>query len=397
MNKENTYFHIDFDQIGKKNHLFPYHIYVCHPISKLYTPYLFANSPLTPEKKSFLEMLINKGAEIAISMAQKNTFLLHEKLSEDDIESLKVPETHRMVLLQEARKARLEEKKKNGEVFHFKDQLTKAIELDNWMPIIDEARENLMSLSVTISHTVSLAIFFAENLLVEDNLTNRIVALSYHLAQSSKMTDDASIGDLCTASFLSHIGFTQLDYRFSQQPQINHYGSDKKEYRKHSPLSQHLIRKSGLLISDRCLQIINQHHERYDGSGFPDNRIGSYIEPLALVLGCSSHLLEYAEGKVTGEKVPWPVLINNLKNKTLSPGLELAFGDTLYQSIIHLLDSKVSNSKSETKGWNFATGKMVNMIDAGIIDPVKVTRCALQNGASVATALITSNHAIVET
>ena len=62
-----------------------------------------------------------------------------------------------------------------------------------------------------------------------------------------------------------------------------------------------------------------------------------------------------------------------------------------------LIIEKVRNSKSETKGWNFATGKMVNMIDAGIIDPVKVTRCALQNGASVATALITSNHAIVET
>ena len=62
-----------------------------------------------------------------------------------------------------------------------------------------------------------------------------------------------------------------------------------------------------------------------------------------------------------------------------------------------LIIEKVRNSKSETKGWNFATGKVVNMIDAGIIDPVKVTRCALQNGASVATALITSNHAIVET
>ena len=58
-----------------------------------------------------------------------------------------------------------------------------------------------------------------------------------------------------------------------------------------------------------------------------------------------------------------------------------------------LILQKVNNSKE--KGWDFASGRMADMIEEGIIDPVKVTRCALQNGASVATALITSNHAIV--
>ena len=47
-------------------------------------------------------------------------------------------------------------------------------------------------------------------------------------------------------------------------------------------------------------------------------------------------------------------------------------------------------------GWDFAAGAITHMINDGIIDPTKVTRCALQNAASVAGALITSNHAIVE-
>jgi len=47
-------------------------------------------------------------------------------------------------------------------------------------------------------------------------------------------------------------------------------------------------------------------------------------------------------------------------------------------------------------GWDFASGTLTHMINDGIIDPTKVTRCALQNAASVAGALITSNHAIVE-
>jgi len=54
-------------------------------------------------------------------------------------------------------------------------------------------------------------------------------------------------------------------------------------------------------------------------------------------------------------------------------------------------------SESSEYGWDFASDSLSHLVEEGIIDPVKVTRCALQNGASVATALITSNHAIVET
>ena len=49
------------------------------------------------------------------------------------------------------------------------------------------------------------------------------------------------------------------------------------------------------------------------------------------------------------------------------------------------------------EGYDFKKSKMTNMLDAGIIDPARVTRCALQNAVSVAGTLITSNYAIVET
>jgi chaperonin GroEL len=46
-------------------------------------------------------------------------------------------------------------------------------------------------------------------------------------------------------------------------------------------------------------------------------------------------------------------------------------------------------------GYNFMTGTIVNMLEEGIVDPAKVTRCALQNAVSVASTLITTSHAIV--
>ncbi len=45
-------------------------------------------------------------------------------------------------------------------------------------------------------------------------------------------------------------------------------------------------------------------------------------------------------------------------------------------------------------GYNAATDEWVNMIDAGIIDPTKVTRSALQNAASVAALLLTTEAVV---
>jgi chaperonin GroEL len=47
-------------------------------------------------------------------------------------------------------------------------------------------------------------------------------------------------------------------------------------------------------------------------------------------------------------------------------------------------------------GWNLATENKVNMLSEGIIDPTKVTRCALENAASAAGTLLTTECVIVD-
>jgi chaperonin GroEL len=48
------------------------------------------------------------------------------------------------------------------------------------------------------------------------------------------------------------------------------------------------------------------------------------------------------------------------------------------------------------KGYNARTGEYVNMIQAGIIDPAKVSRTALQNAASVAGLLLTTDLMVTD-
>jgi chaperonin GroEL len=47
-------------------------------------------------------------------------------------------------------------------------------------------------------------------------------------------------------------------------------------------------------------------------------------------------------------------------------------------------------------GLNAATGEYVDMIDAGILDPAKVTRSALQNAASIAALFLTTEAVVAD-
>jgi chaperonin GroEL len=57
---------------------------------------------------------------------------------------------------------------------------------------------------------------------------------------------------------------------------------------------------------------------------------------------------------------------------------------------------KLRESKDENYGFNAQTEEYVNMLEAGIIDPVKVVRTALQDAASVAGLIITTEASIAE-
>ncbi|MHA5130755.1 chaperonin GroEL [Oenococcus oeni] len=55
-----------------------------------------------------------------------------------------------------------------------------------------------------------------------------------------------------------------------------------------------------------------------------------------------------------------------------------------------------AKSEKPEVGFNAATGEWVNMIDAGIVDPTKVTRSALQNAASVSAMILTTEAVVAE-
>ena len=103
----------------------------------------------------------------------------------------------------------------------------------------------------------------------------------------------------------------------------------------------------------------------------------AYINVLDAVAG-----LELAGDEGTGRNIVLRALEEPVRQIALNAGFEGS-----------IVIDRLKNSEAGT-GFNAATGEWVNMIEAGIIDPVKVTRSALQNAASVASLILTTEAVV---
>ena len=92
---------------------------------------------------------------------------------------------------------------------------------------------------------------------------------------------------------------------------------------------------------------------------------------------------EVAEEK-TGMQIVAKALQEPLKQIAINAGLE---GAVIVENV---------KTSSANEGFDALNEKYVDMIKAGIIDPTKVTRSALQNAASIAAILLTTEAAVVD-
>lgn len=335
MKYNKDYFYIQIKHL-KEGPIYPFQIHVYNNVNHQHTLYLHANSPLDKQKKQLLEYIIERGGEIAIKRKQSKTFLQAQKLSEADIPSLGQRKEHQLEKNQKMYQ-HLYEQRKEAKAFIFDHELKSAVNTDDFSEIIEQVKSEVLTFEVTSSSTISLAIFLAEALLTEDNYTNRIVAISYYVAKTINILDQEALADLIVASLLAHIGLTQVERSVFQGSLTEMPAQTNSSYKKHPALSQHLLRKSGVKLTDRCLKTIIEHHERADGSGYPNNKVEEYIEPLALVLGAVSHIFEHTIGLHDGNKRGFDTVITNIRNQSVSSGLELGFGDKILNGIEGLL------------------------------------------------------------
>ena len=96
-----------------------------------------------------------------------------------------------------------------------------------------------------------------------------------------------------------------------------------------------------------------------------------------------------AENVQGDEKTGVNIVLKSLE----APIRQIAFNAGIEGSII--ID-KIVNSGKVNYGFNAYTEEYTDMIDAGIVDPTKVTRSALENAASVASMVLTTESLVAD-
>ncbi len=94
--------------------------------------------------------------------------------------------------------------------------------------------------------------------------------------------------------------------------------------------------------------------------------------------------LDLIGDEATGVNIVRAALTAPLKQIAINAGLE---GGVVVEKV---------NSLPAGHGLNAATGEYVDMIKAGIVEPAKVTRCALQNAASIAALFLTTEVLVAD-
>ncbi len=115
------------------------------------------------------------------------------------------------------------------------------------------------------------------------------------------------------------------------------------------------------------------------------------------------------EGIVSGGGVAYVAAIKALDNIETSSLDEKVGVDIVRRALEEPLRQIANNAGAEGSvvvekvkalpdgmGFNALTGEYVNMIEAGIVDPAKVTRSALQNAASIAAMILTTETLVAE-
>jgi chaperonin GroEL len=106
---------------------------------------------------------------------------------------------------------------------------------------------------------------------------------------------------------------------------------------------------------------------------------------VALIQAAAKVQLDDLKGdEATGANIVFTACSAPLKQIAINAGLE---GGVVAEKVSHL---------EAGKGLNAATGEYVDMVAAGIIDPAKVTRSALQNAASIAALFLTTEAVIAD-
>ncbi len=147
--------------------------------------------------------------------------------------------------------------------------------------------------------------------------------------------------ELALAGLLHDIGITELPYQIQNTPPEKMTPDELMEYQKHPDLSINMIRSRKIAVSEQVTKIIQQHHELYNGDGYPRGLFGDRILKEAQILAIADRFDELTSDRGGNEKKLKPMeAVEKLRDEQLKNPAKIRYNPELLKNILSLFKSQ---------------------------------------------------------
>jgi response regulator RpfG family c-di-GMP phosphodiesterase len=113
-------------------------------------------------------------------------------------------------------------------------------------------------------------------------------------------SDESLLADLTVAAIFHDIGLVRIKPEVMAKHELKWAPDERKEYERHVEASVEILRESGAEFHPRVYRMITEHHEAYDGSGFPKGLKGTEIDENSALIHFANLFDRLCTGKETG-------------------------------------------------------------------------------------------------
>lgn len=130
-----------------------------------------------------------------------------------------------------------------------------------------------------------------------------VATISTIFAMISGYFNETELADLSMSGLLHDIGLALIPPEIVNKPMNSWNDRDFKILREHPLEGAQIIEEFGAELSPLVKLVIFQHHERFDGSGYPKKLRGIQIDERVQIVHLADLVADYMRGNVTGKEM----------------------------------------------------------------------------------------------
>lgn len=127
--------------------------------------------------------------------------------------------------------------------------------------------------------------------------------VSVMFALAIGFTDEQLLADMTVAAIFHDIGLVRVRPEVMGKAESLWSVAERKEYEQHVQGSVDILKESGTEFHPRVFRMVNEHHENYDGSGFPKGLRGPQVDETSQLLHLANLFDRLCTGKQTGTEL----------------------------------------------------------------------------------------------